>query len=248
MKLQEIFDALTYGELSQLSIGGGEAGVIDATNYPRVLNHVNLGITALYRRFNLKEGRVTLQLQPDVVQYKITSAFAQSNARSREVVKYLDDSAAPFADDILKIEQVLVDSGWELVLNDSTNVYSVTTPSATVLRVPIEIVNQDPCLPDELKTAALQLVYRAAHPKLVVPIGFFDPARVDVQLPDSYLEALCYFVASRVSTPMGAGQLEGAGGNNWFQKYEAECQRLSGQNLEVDRIQGNTRIDAGGWV
>ena len=44
MTLQEIFDQLTYGELSQLSMGGSEAGIIDESNYSRILVHVNLGL------------------------------------------------------------------------------------------------------------------------------------------------------------------------------------------------------------
>jgi hypothetical protein len=37
-------------------------------------------------------------------------------------------------------------------------------------------------------------------------------------------------------------------GNNYFQKYELECQRLQGQGMEVRTAVSNDRIAAGGWV
>lgn len=249
MNLQEIFDQLTYGELSQLSMGGGEAGVINEANYPRVLAHVNLGLIALYKRFPLKEGRLSVQLTPGVLTYNITSKYAQHNSRSRELVKYLiDDAAAPFADDVLKIERVLTDGGRELPLNDLSKLYSVATPTATSLRVPADIVARLIDLPEWLKTDKLELVYRANHPKIVQGLGLFDPTRVQLQLPDSHLEPLLLFVASRATTPMGVGQFEGLAGNNYFAKYEAACKELETQNLRVDQGSQNTRLSQGGWV
>ena len=53
MKLKEVFDQLTYGELSQLSIGGQAQGEITEENYARVVAHVNLGLSAIYKRFHL---------------------------------------------------------------------------------------------------------------------------------------------------------------------------------------------------
>lgn len=249
MNLQEVFDQLTYGELSQLSIGGGEAGVIDETNYPRVLAHINLGLTALYKRFNLKEGRVILQLDPLITTYSITKTHAVMNTRSQDPDKYLlDTSNSLFLDDVLKIERVLTDLGEDLALNDSVDEYSVMTPSATSLRVPVDIVTQVTDLPDWLKTVNLELVYRANHPKIAVTLGYFSPSRVDLQLPDSHLEALLMFVASRAMTPLGTGQFEGLAGNNFFSKYEKACQDLEFKNLQVDQGGQNTRLTKGGWV
>ena len=249
MNLQEIFDHLTYGELSQLSMGGGEAGVISEANYPRVLAHVNLGLTALYKRFPIKEARLIVQLTPGVTTYSITSKYAMYNTRSVEPVKYLlDTAAAPFVDDLLKIERVLTDSGYALSLNDESDVYAVSTPTASSLIVPAEIVAQDMDLPDQLKTDTLKLVYRANHPKIVRGLGPFEPARIRVQLPDSHLEPLLLFVASRATTPMGTGQFEGLAGNNYYAKYEAACQAIEILNLKVDNGSQNIRLQRGGWV
>lgn len=112
MKLSEIFAQLSYGELSQTHLGGAEEGAIDATNYPKVLAHINMGLLALYKRFPLKEGRKVLAIQPGIYTYPLD------------------------APDALKIERVYSAEGWELGLNDESDPGSCFTPSSHVLRVP----------------------------------------------------------------------------------------------------------------
>jgi len=248
MKLKEVFDQLTYGELSQLSIGGGEAGVISAANYDRVLSHVRLGLTELHKRFPLKEGRLILTLQANRTTYPINSSYAVSSTKSKEPVRYIADStAAPFIDDIHKIERVYTADGFELGLNDDSDTYSLFTPSAFVLRVPSAIVNGSMDLPDELKTSTLEVVYRANHKILVTDEGDLDPEAVEVDLPYSHLAPLLLFVASRVHTPTGMTN-EFNAGNNYAAKYEAACKDLETFNLRVDQGSQNTRLESNGWV
>lgn len=247
MKLKEIFDQLTYGELSQLAIGGSEAGAIGPANYDRVLAHVNLGLTALHKRFNLKEGRLTVELQSGRTLYPINSSFAVTG-RSREAVRYIKDStAAPFKDDIHKIERVYLDNGGELSLNDEGDMYSAFTPSATMLRVYKDLVDNPPQFPDELKTKNLEIVYRANHRLLMTDDGDLEPDLVEVDLPYSHLEPLLLFIASRMHTPMGM-QSEGAAGNNFYQKYELSCQEIETRNLRIDQVSQPDRLHSRGFV
>lgn len=249
MKLQEVFDALTSGELSQLSIGGQAAGVIDESNWSRVLPHISLGLGKLYQRFLLKEGRLVVQLRDGVTLYSLKSAYALSNRASmvKQADRYLlDTPLKPFRDDIIKVERVLVDGGMALPLNNLGSIYSVQTPTLTSMTVPADIVAQK--VPDELKTANLTAVYRATHPKLD-PIGDESALEdVELELPDSHLTALVYFVASRVTSPMGAGQLEGATSGNWYARFEAECQDLENRGIQVDRSEGNDLLRDRGFV
>jgi hypothetical protein len=248
MKLSEIFAQLTYGELSQLSLGGAEQGVISEANHNQVLAHINLGLVALYKRFPIREGRLNLQLSAGRVTYSLKSSFAVSNRRSREVFRYiLDSTAEPFEDDIHKVERVLTASGHELGLNDESDEYGTFTPSSHFLRVPLAIANKSRDLPDALKTDKLEVVYRANHPVIVKGIGLFDPDRVEVELPYSHLEPLLLFVASRIHNPIGMGA-EFNAGNNYAAKYEAACQQLEVHNLRVDQGSQNTRFQRGGWV
>lgn len=237
MRLQDIFDQLSSGEFSQLSIGGAAQGVIDETNYAKVLGHINLGLVALYRRFNLKEGQLVLRLQANQTTYKLNSAYAVNARRSTEPVRYIIDTVdEPFSDDIIKVERVLDEQGVSLPLNDASDPTSVTTPSTKALFVPEDIDLQD-----------LTVVYRAMHPKITVGLGYFDPTRVEVQLPDTHLAALLYYVASRVNNPIGVVN-EFHAGNTYAAKYEAECAELEGKGLQVDLTPTNTRAQRGGWV
>lgn len=248
MQLQEVFDQLTYGEFSQLSIGGQAAGVIDEHNYPNVIAHVNLGLTALFTRFHLRENQLLLALQTGQTNYRLHSSFAVNVRRSQEPVRYIKDTAAnPFVDDVLKVTQVLTDGKLELGLNNAADAYAVSTPSMASLTVPVELVTDGADIPDELVTENLTVVYRANHPKLAVGMGCYDPSRVEIQLPDSHLTALLYFVASRVNNPIGMTN-EFHAGNSFAAKYEAECQGLEGRGIQVDQGAQNTRLELGGWV
>lgn len=248
MKLKEIFDQLTYGELSQLSIGGSEAGGVQPANYDRLVAHINLAMTSLYKRFPLKEGRLTVALQPGRLTYPITSKFAVTSRTSRETVRYIEDTTAePFNDNIHKIERVYTTGGHEFGLNDLEDVYAMMTPTATTLRVPADIVTPPVEMNDDLRTTKLVVVYRANHTPIVADGVDLDPESVEVELPYSHLEALLYFVAARLHTPTGMTN-EANLGNTYMAKHEAECQRLETLNLRVDQASQSDRLGRNGWV
>jgi hypothetical protein len=231
MKLQEVFDQLSAGEFSQLSIGGAAAGVIDETNYSKVIGHVNLGLTALYRRFNLKTGNLVLRMEEDRYMYQLHSSMAVSKGGT-----YLIDTVLePFLDDIIKVERVVDEVAVDLPLNDAADSMSVFTPSSLRLSVPIELTLQD-----------LLIVYRADHPKIVVGDSFMSPEDVELELPPTHLEALLYYVASRVNNPIGMNN-EFHAGNSYAAKYEMVCKQLEEGGLQVDKGESNSKIYRGGW-
>lgn len=246
MTLQDIFNALSSGELSQMSIGGKDAGVIDSQNRNKILPHINLGLTALFKRFRLKEGELTIQLKPDKLKYVLSSEFAFSQTGPNA---YILDTESPFTDDLLKVEEVFTELGFVLPLNDAMQAHSVYTPRMNTLVVPALIVNRSNDLPDELKTGQLKLRYRANHTKITYDPAF-DYSYVDgdpLELPDAYLEALLYFVASRVNNPIGMTN-EFHAGNSYMMKYEQECQRLEAENYQLDMTPTNSRLRRNGWV
>lgn len=239
MKLSDVFSQLTYGELSQLNLGGAESTGISSANYPVVLSHVNLGLTALYSRFALKEGRLTFALEAGRVSYPLDT---------NEDVTFVDElGTAEFADDIHKIEGVFTDGGVELALNDKTDVYSCFTSNAITLRVPKDIVNKAVGLPEELLTDNLLVTYRANHPSIPYRGVAFNPSKVYLELPNSHLEALLYFVASRVNNPIGMTN-EFHAGNSYAAKYEKACQLLELKDMQIDQGSQSNRLVANGWV
>lgn len=237
MKLSKIFNQLTHGEFRMLALGGAEEGQINEANHKTVVAHVNLGLTALFSRFTLKEGRILLRPVPDQRVYALDSDFAMNNARSKADVRYLIDTPTDKFDEdtLIKVEKVLDLEENDLMLNVVGEPNSFHTPSIKSIRIPKDWAED------------VTLVYRQNHPQIVVPEGFFDPSRVEVELPYTHLEALLYFVASRVHNPIGM-QSEFHMGNSYMAKYEHACAMLERENIQVDRNTQNDRLRRGGWV
>lgn len=248
MKLAEIFSQLASAEFSQLGFLDQETRSIPEDYWNTMIDHTNLGLVALYKRFLVKESRFTIRLVEDRTDYYLKSRFAVSNESSTEPIKFIeDDPMAPFKDDIGKVERVYTDSGTEMLLNDLNNVMSLHTPTLHTLRVPIDIVNRVSILPERYKTSTLQVNYRALPKKIVRGLGYFSPDRVEVELPEQYLQALLLFIASRAHNPIGMMN-EFHSGNSYAQKYEMECQRLEGENIRVDQVGNSDRLYVNGWV
>ena len=220
MKLIEVFTQLSSGELSQIFVGQQIEGEITDKSASYLIPSIILGVTALHTRFTLKEGRVSFTLST------------------------LGDVYNLQRQDIIKIEQVITQSGRELPLNNSADIYSCSTPTLGTLRVPMSIINKSPDLPDDLITDSLEVVYRANHEIISVDVM---PEYYEVDLPYSHLLALLYFVASRVHNPIGMVN-EFHAGSSWAAKYEQECARLELQNIQVDNGTDYDRISRNGWV
>ena len=246
MKLMEIFSQLTYGELSQISIGGGAAGEINDANYDAVLSHINLGLTALYKRFPLKQGRIVVELQAGRMTYPLITTYAMSNTKSKEPVKFIQDTLEPFDGALHKVESVFSNTGKEFGLNDAADPWAISTPSAAVLRVPAVVVAKSSELPEDLQTTTLEVVYRANHP-IITQAGSFNPETYEVELPYSHLEPLLLFVASRVNNPIGMVN-EFNAGNNYAAKYEQACMALEEANLRVDQGAQFDKLHTKGFV
>ena len=239
MKLSEIFSQLAYGELSQLGLVNETGDGITPAKQGQLVAHVNMGLVALYKRFLLKEGRVTIQLVAGRSTYPLNTD---------EDTVFIENADSPeFLDDIHKIERVYTDKGLEMGLNDESEMYSCYTPSMNVLRVPYDVVNKVAGLPEELLTDTLIVVYRANHPKIVYTGASFKPSNIDIQLPVSHLEPLLLYVASRVNNPVGMTN-EFHAGNSYYAKYEKACQELELHNIRVDQGRQNNRLHINGWV
>lgn len=221
MNLQEVFDQLSSGELSQLSLAGPNGGPLQQGSWPGVINSVNLGLTALYKRFNLKQDSKALTLNAALENYPVGQR------------------------DVLKLLRVQTDAGFDVPLNDALDDYSCFTPSPRVLRVPQVLRVPTSETPEEYRTTSLLVTYQANHPWLDPELS--APEMVELELPDTHLQALLYFVASRAYNPIGMGQ-EFNAGNTWFAKYEAECRSLENEGMQADRMVGADRLRRGGWV
>lgn len=244
MTLQDIFDQLTYGELAQVYLGGNQVGEVEPKYYKTLVNHINVGLNMLYKRFPLKEGMLVLVLQPKTYTYHLKQDFAENYLKSIEDIQYIKDTEdEPFINDIIKIERVITEKGDELFINNRADSNSIITKDFTTIKVPKELVDG---IKDKPKK--LTIYYKADHPRIEYKEKRFNPKTVNIELPYSFLEPLLYYVASRVHNPIGMAE-EMHAGNNYYSKYEKACQRLEMLNLANDtHDQTNTRLFNKGWV
>lgn len=237
MILQDIFDQLSYGELSQLFVAGDtESGGLREEDKPRMIAHIQLALSALHKRFLLKQKQLTISIQEGRSTYVLKDSYSLHNEQSNELVKYIDDAEEPFKNDLLQVERVLDDKGNELALNDHTNPESIRTPAYDILIVP----------PD-LETETLTVLYRADHPKINPIMGQYVSFQEEVALPVTHLEPLLYFVASRIMNPVGMDR-EFHEGNNYAQKYEMACQELERHGYQLNSHDSNHKFRNNGWV
>lgn len=235
MKLQDIYDQLAYGELRLLNLGSGN---IDSASdgfpeesFIKLLPTVRLGLTELYKKFLLREGRMNIPLVDGKVTYVLTRK---------------QDAPDSFNDNLLKVLRIygtFREKEYEIPLNRISNTAAIRTTSYDTLLVPDD-EEQAPWLKE---TSSLEIVYHADHPKINVNLANAAPLAVDIDLPVTHLQALVYFIASRMHNPMGMSQ-ELHEGNNYAMKYENELQKLSMMNYEIDDDAENERVVAHGWV
>ena len=248
MKLSYLFELLTQGELSQVFVGGESTGQILEKNYRSMGNNVFLGLTALYKRFNLKFDTLEVQLIEGRYTYPLLQRFAVNDQYSKEPVRFiLDQPTDKFKGDVLKVWGVQTDSKNGLVMNDYMDGCAIITPALNVIRVPMDIVDKGNDLPDYFKTDKLYVEYVANHAQFVPSVGYFDPQLTEIELPESHVQALLYYVASRVSNPIGMSQ-EFNAGNNWAARYEQECRRLEDDGNQVQLSGQIDVIRRGGWA
>lgn len=235
MYLSDVFDALSHGELAHLFMGGEGQGGIQPCDYPKIISYVNLGLAELYKRFPMKIGDVVVRMHDAIQTYYLDPKYAVTNTDSNEPIKYIHDSVyQPFKGGVNKIEQVFDELGRTLFLNDPDEYWSIFTPSYNSIQVP---------WPE--KENQLIVHYRANH----VPIIFtpdLEPETVDVSIPPGYLEALLFYVGSREFASLNSdGNAEG---NNYVQKFEQSCAKITDLNLMNDNNTRNSNLDKAGWV
>lgn len=196
----------------------GEDGEINASERPKIASSVTLGLGDLYKRLLIKESSESVVLNQGTSTYVLA------------------------ATDVNNIERIVDSEGEEITLNDVNDVYSFRTISDTAFSL-----SDDYFTKKEITTEIVTIYYRANHPVLNAALVRTDPASVDIELPFTYVQALLFYVASRVHAPTGLTK-EFHTGNDYLSKYEAEVARLQLHNIPADRVAETTRFEAGGWV
>lgn len=236
MKLTEIFHALEYGELStQTSLVETVTGV-KPEHYKKVISYINLGLTNLHERFNIKLGDVYILMQDGIAEYHLDSKYAFCNPNGDPNVRYiLDSPASPYKDNALKIIEAFTEIGEPLPINDRTEEKSIFTPSQLSIQIPWKI-NRD----------VINVVYRASHDHIDLN-DYNDVGEIEVDLPRSYLEPLLYFIAYKHFAGVG-GQSATPTSLGYYEKYQARCQEIEFNGIPNKDNSASTDFQRGGWV
>lgn len=237
MKLSEFFELLQYGELANLPASGGiddEKG-IRVQDYPVLISHLNLALTDIHTKFNLKEREVAIQEYESITFYELDSKYAQENTGSTEPVKYILDSPANvFNDDVIRINAIFDEAGCELPINDEYRQESLFLNSFKTIQIPF---------PSDENT--IFVMYRANHEKLSTSTPDLN---AEVDIPAFAVEAVLSYVASRVHSQRTSPEAQNTA-VNLMAKYNMLCDQIELRNV-LNTATNNTNIKLGrnGWV
>jgi hypothetical protein len=236
MKVSDLLEQLSEGELRQVALGGSESSGIIEADYPKVIPHINLGLMEIYKRFPIKTKQLTIQQEDHIQEYILHPDYAETNTASAQPIKYIKDSVfKPFTDgsEVLKIESVFKENGEEYHLNDENNAWSLFTPSHNTIQVPYA-----------LKENSFVVSYRAPHPKLESKGP--DVLNQEIEISYTYLQPLLLFIASRYLSTRGnvESSADGAGFLGRFEQSILDIQRLG---LSTQENTQNLKLEINRW-
>ena len=232
MKLSKIFETLAASEVFTYEMAD-EGGDILPRYRRRITILINSGLSDLYQRFSIKEGVLDLEVTEDVQHYVLSA-------------------------DVLEVLRMTTPEGKVYNLNSVTSSLTPTTgpygnvsphssnPSLCHASYNELFFSHVPC------AGVYHIVYKgdATHISLD-DIDTIDPKTVEVPLPLTYLNALCYYVAAKVYNPAGAESVARSmfhEGNNWRSMYEEECNRLKANLAGAKSFNEVSNFTRGGWV
>lgn len=169
-----------------------------------IVNYINLGILALYSRFQLKTEEAIIALQDGVTLYPLLSTNPNVTVNGNPI----DD------DTVLQIVRAY-DEQYELPINDSKKASSIFTPSYNVIEVPVTASG-----------AYISVIYRAAPTLIEYVEG--EENTTEVPLPMVALEALLEYIAYKALDTIGKGDNAQP---NTLAKFELACDKLETYGL-----------------
>lgn len=206
--LQEVYDYLASGELSNLFMADGGLGTgVLKDKYKAVVNKsIYLGLTDLHSRFVLRKDSAYRKVEKDngKLMVKVTNLLVSRDGLEINLI----------ADNFVEVLKVYINDR-ELHIN-TDNGYVLLATHRIKLSSPIA------------DTDTITIEHQANHSPI-------DDSTTHIELPRMYLNALCYFIASRLYTSI-VNQLDGDlnESNRYAQKYHQEIMMLESKGYDVD--------------
>lgn len=217
MLLNDLFESLSYGPLSNLSIGGEGSGTIPVASQPRLTHLANLAILGIYKKFSILEKEVILQANAGQTVYPLEKQYAESDPTEVDHKFILDTVDDPFEEDVLKILGIYDELGTELPLNDADDEESLFLPGQTIVQIPKPV------------TGNIYYVLYQAKPPLLDTRAEVDLTQ-EIPLPDVLYAPLVSNIAYRVMSPM-AGQEATAKAQEHLATYNSLCDEVEFRDL-----------------
>lgn len=204
MKLQDLFNELAIGELSNLALA--KTGVIDPTSHGKVITAINVALNDIFSRIPLAEKEVLIETLDWKSIYFIRKEHSRMDATPGFLKYIVDTPANPFTGDLVKVLGVCNEIGDPLPMNDAEQWASVFLPAFDTVQF-----NH----PGAKQIFAVQ--YQALHPKLLMSgDGYLDQI---LRVPSVLMDMVKTKTASTLLAPMG-GQNETLKAQALEAKYE----------------------------
>ena len=213
MKLLDLFERLSFAELSNLAIGMEGAGTIRDEDQRKVLIHTNDGLLQLYSRFILKTKYLLIEEQEHITQYHLIEKFTES--QNCVEYPYIKDKVADrFTGDLIRILEVYDDCGNQFALNDTEDCHSLFTPSPQTLQIPNPRTGRPK-----------HILYQARHDIILEILE-----NTWIEVPFVLEGALQAYIAHKIFSHMN-GQENLLKSQDHYATYERICQEVEAKDL-----------------
>lgn len=204
MKLQELFNELAIGELSNLAFA--RTGSIDLAAHAKVVTAINVALNDIFSRIPLAEKEVLVETLDWKSIYFIRKEHARMDNTPGFLKYIIDTPANPFMGDLVKVLGVTNEVGDPLPMNDAEQWASVFLPAFDTVQFNHPGAKQ-----------IFSVQYQALHPKLVATgENYLDQV---LRVPIVLMDMVKLKTASTLLAPIG-GQNETAKAQALDAKYE----------------------------
>ena len=236
LTLEQLFQMLAKGELSHTKLGSD--GAVGSEHYEQLVSYTNLGLLELYKRFNLRQSELKLWTHADTTRYYLREDHLGDLSEMDSYTYLIYEEDNPLQDDFLKVLGIYNSDNEELKFNDTF----AATP--IMLQEPDVLVLIPEDTPQELS-----ILFQASYPRIAYTDNF-DPTRIQLNIPNSILQPLLYYIAASFFRGLNSSVAEGSThpGVTYDTKYELACQKISMYSLTPTNDDTRQQFTKNGWV
>lgn len=220
MKLSTFLEMLTEVELSQHIFGGLDEDGKLLKGY-ELVNLINRGLEDIHTRFLIKKGELYLNVD--------TSVRERYDVSDEDYVLTED-----FPLNIIKILEV-----WDMCGNPMhLNTIHRRKGCGEVCANEIQMLDKTTLIFNSC-CGQYKIIYHKGPDLIDKPrsLDMFRPEKIELDISLEYVDALIYYVASRlfsINPPMEGYAAPYSPSITYSRKYEEECNRLKDLNFEID--------------